>query len=102
MMNFNILRFQFTHSLRTFRIRCLPSFQNKSGLITTHPFITANTRLITRLSDNNSHDTLFRRLYNASNSSRKNIVERKKTEERSELTIRQKGTYMSAIEIFFY
>lgn len=96
-MNFNILRVQFTHSMRTFRIRCLPSFQNKSVLITTHLFITANTRSITRLSNNNAHKVLFRRQYNTSDRSRKSIAERGKTEEKGSLTIGQKGTYMSGI-----
>ncbi|PKC72080.1 TIM21-domain-containing protein [Rhizophagus irregularis] len=89
-MNFNILRVQFTHSMRTFGIRCLPSFQNKPVLITTHHFIKANTRSITRLSNNNAHKILFRRQYNTSERSRKSIVGRGKTEERSSLTIGQK------------
>lgn len=100
-MNFNILRVQFTHSMRTFGIRCLPSFQNKPVLITTHHFIKANTRSITRLSNNNAHKILFRRQYNTSERSRKSIVGRGKTDERSSLTIGQKGTYMSGIFFFF-
>jgi len=95
MMNFNILRVQITHSIRTFGIRCSPLLQNKSTLITTKPFITANTRLVTSLSNNNNaNKTLFRRQYNTNTPSRrsyKSIVEREKAKERSELTTGQKG-----------
>ncbi|GES99984.1 mitochondrial import inner membrane translocase subunit Tim21 [Rhizophagus clarus] len=85
-MNFSILR---THSIRIFGIRYLPSFQNKSIPITTYPFITANTRSLTRLS-NNVHKTLFIRQYNTSNPLRKSLVEREETKERGELTTGQK------------
>ena len=108
-MSFNILRVQFTHSIRTFGIRCLPSFRNKSTLITTKPFITANTRLVTSLSNNNNYNkTLFRKQYNTSTRSRgssRSIVEREKAKGRGELTMGQKGIYMLGIEkliLFFF
>src|SRR4051794_7472100 len=94
-MSFNIFRVQFTPSIRTFGIRCLPSFQNKYILITTKSFVAANAKLIPSLSNNNK--TLFRRQYNTStplhrsNSNSKSIVEREKAKEWSEMTTGQKG-----------
>ena len=53
-MSFNILRVQFTNSIRTFGNRCFPLYQNKPILVTTKPFVANNTKLITRLSSNNN------------------------------------------------
>src|SRR5687768_146570 len=93
-MSFNILR------IRTFGIRCIPSFQNKHTLITTKPFVRANAKLITSLSNkNNVNKILFRRQYNTntpsrrSNTSSKSIIEREKAKEWGELTMGQKGIY---------
>src|SRR5688572_15447584 len=100
-MNFNIFRVQFAPSVRTFGIRCLPSFQNKSTSIATKPFIVANAKLPTSLSNNNNvNKTLFRRQYNTNTSSYKNnsspgsIVEREKAKEWSKMTTGQKGIHI--------
>jgi hypothetical protein len=104
-MGFNILRFQFKHS---FGIRCLLSFQNKTTLIATKPFVIVNSKLIAGLSRNNNvNKTLLRRQYSTSAPSRKSktssrsIVKRKKVKEWSEMTAGQKGIYMLKVNVSF-
>lgn len=110
-MSLNIFRVQFAHSIRTFGIRCLPSLQNKSTLLTTKPFIATNSKLITSLSNNNNANrTLFRRHYNTStplhksNSNPRSLVEREKAKEWNQMTTGQKGIHRlkSLINIIFF
>ncbi|CAI2185868.1 14545_t:CDS:2 [Funneliformis geosporum] len=102
-MNFNILRVQFTNSIRTVGIRRFPLFQNKSILIIRKPFVTTSTKLNPSLSNKNHTEKsfLYKREYNTtstvnttpsrrSNTGSKSIVEKKKAREWSEMTIGQK------------
>jgi hypothetical protein len=105
-MSFNIFRVQFAPSLRTFGIRCLPSFKNKSTLIITKRPVVANAKLITSLSsNNNANKILFRRQFNTNTPSHKNnsnLVEREKAKEWSKMTTGQKGTHTLELNISFY